>query len=103
MPSDKTEQIGYPTQKPVELLQRILEASSKPGDVVADFFCGGGSFASVAQGLRVRRETRIVKKRDGTMDTKESLAYYVSNEPRHWIACDQSRVAIAITVDRITQ
>ncbi|MDQ3197914.1 MAG: site-specific DNA-methyltransferase [Verrucomicrobiota bacterium] len=44
MPSDKTEQIGYPTQKPIELLQRVIEASSQPGDVVADFFGGGGAF-----------------------------------------------------------
>ena len=103
MPSHKTEQIGYPTQKTIELLQRIIEASSKPGDLVADFFSGGGSFAAVAQGLRVRRETRIVNKRDGTKDTKEKLVYYPIAEQRRWIACDQSRVAVAVASDRLTR
>lgn len=64
--------IGYPTQKPESLLRRIIENSSNEGDVVADFFCGGGSFPTVAQKLN-----------------------------RRWIACDQSRVAVAITQGRI--
>lgn len=43
-----TERTGYPTQKPEALLERILLASSNPGDLVADFFCGSGTFANVA-------------------------------------------------------
>ena len=39
----KSELIGYPTQKPEALLERIIKASSNPGDVVADFFMGGGT------------------------------------------------------------
>lgn len=42
------ERTGYPTQKPVALLQRIIIASSNPGDLVADFFCGSGTTAVVA-------------------------------------------------------
>ncbi len=74
------ESIGYPTQKPGSLLERIIMASTRePGkttetDVVADFFCGGGTTVAVAQRLG-----------------------------RRWIACDQSRVAVAITADRITR
>jgi DNA modification methylase len=37
------ERTGYPTQKPIALLERIILASSKPGDIVADFFCGSGT------------------------------------------------------------
>ncbi|RLA63735.1 MAG: hypothetical protein DRQ88_12045 [Epsilonproteobacteria bacterium] len=37
------ERVGYPTQKPLNLLERIIESSSKKGDVVADFFCGCGT------------------------------------------------------------
>ena len=37
------ERIGYPTQKPLALLNRIIEASSNPGDVVLDPFCGSGT------------------------------------------------------------
>ena len=68
------ERIGYPTQKPEALLERIIKASSNEGDVVADFVIGGGTTAAVAQRLG-----------------------------RCWIACDQSRVAIAVTAERLKQ
>ncbi len=42
------ERIGYPTQKPEALVERIIKASSNEGDVVADFFVGGGTFAAAA-------------------------------------------------------
>ena len=42
------ERTGYPTQKPEALLERILLASSNPGSLVADFFCGSGTFPLVA-------------------------------------------------------
>ena len=68
------ERIGYPTQKPEGLAERIINASSNEGDVVADFFIGGGTTAAVAQRLG-----------------------------RRWIACDQSRVAVAVTAERLKQ
>jgi site-specific DNA-methyltransferase (adenine-specific) len=46
------ERLGYPTQKPEALLERIIEASSDKGDLVADFFCGCGTTISVAQALK---------------------------------------------------
>jgi len=66
------ERIGYPTQKPERLIQRVIEAYTQEGNLVADFFCGGGTTPAVAQRLG-----------------------------RRWIACDQSRVAVAITEDRV--
>lgn len=42
------ERTGYPTQKPNSLLERIILASSNPGDLVADFFCGSGTTPFVA-------------------------------------------------------
>ena len=66
------ESIGYPTQKPETLIERIIRASSNAGDTVADFFVGGGTTADVAQRLG-----------------------------RRWIACDQSRVAVAVTAERL--
>jgi DNA modification methylase len=66
------ERIGYPTQKPEALLERIIKSSCPPGGVVGDFFCGGGTTPAVAQRLG-----------------------------RRWIACDQSRVAVAVTADRL--
>lgn len=68
------ERIGYPTQKPEALLERVILASSNENDVVADFFCGGGTTAAVAQRLN-----------------------------RRWLAGDQSRVAVAITADRLSR
>ena len=55
-------------------LERIVRAHSNRDSVVADFFCGGGTTAAVAQRLG-----------------------------RRWVACDQSRVATAITADRLTR
>lgn len=45
------ERLGYPTQKPVALLERIIEAGSNPGDVVLDPFCGCGTTIAAAQAL----------------------------------------------------
>jgi DNA modification methylase len=48
------ERTGYPTQKPEALLERIIKASSNPGDLVADFFCGSGTTPLVAAKLNRR-------------------------------------------------
>lgn len=45
------EQLAYPTQKPEALLDRIIKVSSNEGDLVADFFCGSGTTAAVAEKL----------------------------------------------------
>ncbi|MGA9129575.1 MAG: DNA methyltransferase [Terracidiphilus sp.] len=45
------EQVGYPTQKPEALLDRIIRASSKEGDLVSDCFCGSGTTAVVSERL----------------------------------------------------
>ena len=71
---NQPETIGYPTQKPEAVVERLTSLFSEEDDVVADFFCGGGTTAAVAQRLG-----------------------------RRWIACDQSRVAVAITADRLTR
>ena len=50
-PKDKRERIGYPTQKPLALLERIIEASSNPNDVVLDPFCGCATALIAAEKL----------------------------------------------------
>jgi len=52
--SNDPERLEYPTQKPEALLERIISASTKKGDVVADFFCGCGTAVAVAQRLNRR-------------------------------------------------
>jgi site-specific DNA-methyltransferase (adenine-specific)/adenine-specific DNA-methyltransferase len=49
--SQAREDTDYPTQKPEALLDRIIRASSNEGDLVADFFCGSGTTAAVAEKL----------------------------------------------------
>ncbi len=46
------ERLGYPTQKPLKLLERILEISSNEGDIVLDAFCGCGTALVAAQNLK---------------------------------------------------
>lgn len=85
------ERVGYPTQKPIELLQRIIEASSNPGDIVADFFMGGGSFLCAATGLRLERVA------------KDKSRLICNGKPRRFIGCDVSNVAFDIARSRIIQ
>jgi site-specific DNA-methyltransferase (adenine-specific) len=49
--SQARERLGYPTQKPLALLERIIEASSNEGDVILDPFCGCGTAVHAAQKL----------------------------------------------------
>lgn len=68
----KSEAMGYDTQKPEGLLERIIAWATTPGDVVADFFCGSGTTAAVAHAMG-----------------------------RRFIACDRQRTAIEITRRRL--
>jgi DNA modification methylase len=51
-PVDRINRVGYPTEKPLALVERIILAASNPGDLVADFLCGGGTvpFAAAKNG-----------------------------------------------------
>lgn len=70
-PMDK-KRLGYPTQKPETLLERIIRASSKEGDLVLDAFCGCGTTIAVAQ-----------------------------REKRKWIGIDISPTACRVMGDRL--
>ena len=66
--------LGYPTQKPVALLERIIAASSNEGDVVLDPFCGCGTTVHAAQKLK-----------------------------RQWIGIDVTHLAIGLIEDRLKE
>jgi adenine-specific DNA-methyltransferase len=70
--SQALERTGYETQKPLALLDRIIQTSSDPGDLVADFFCGSGTALVSAERLG-----------------------------RRWIGCDLGRFAIYTTRKRL--
>ncbi len=69
-----SERTGYATQKPEALLARILECSTREGDLCADFFCGSGTLAAAAQKMN-----------------------------RRWICCDQGKLAVSTTYRRIAE
>jgi DNA modification methylase len=89
--SRSSERLGYPTQKPIALLERIIKASSNPGDVVFDPFCGCGTAICAAhlQGrkwigcdiaiLSVKIVRDVLLKRYGL---KEGEHYQISGVPR---------------------
>lgn len=66
------ERTGFPTQKPLALLERIVESSSDPGSIVADFFVGSGTAAVAAERLG-----------------------------RRWIACDLGRYGVHVSRKRL--
>ncbi len=68
------ERLGYPTQKPEALLERLISASSNEGDLVADFFCGCGTAVAVAQRLN-----------------------------RRWIGVDISHLAVRLIYNRVLE
>jgi site-specific DNA-methyltransferase (adenine-specific) len=70
--SQAAERLGYPTQKPLVLLERIIQASSNPGDWVLDPFCGCGTAIAAAQKL-----------------------------DRHWIGIDITHLAISLQKYRL--
>jgi site-specific DNA-methyltransferase (adenine-specific) len=70
--SQAAERLGYPTQKPLALLERIIQASSNPGDVILDPFCGCGTAIAAAQKLN-----------------------------RHWIGIDITHLAISLQKYRL--
>jgi len=49
--TNSREKTGYPTQKPIGILERIVRASSDPGDLVMDFFAGSGTTGQVCLNL----------------------------------------------------
>lgn len=73
VPTAGAERTGYPTQKPLKLLERIVGASSNPGDLVADFFCGSGTTGVAARKLG-RRYLLVDDNADAISITNERLS-----------------------------
>lgn len=73
-PVQGSESLGYPTQKPVALLERIIKSATKPGDVVFDPFCGCGT-----------------------------TIYAANNTGRQWIGCDIAILAVKLIREVLTE
>ena len=96
--SQAQERLGYPTQKPEALLERILKASSNEGDVVLDPFCGCGTTVQVAQKLNRRwigidvthLAIGLIKTRlDDTFTLEVRKSYTVIGEPTDVAGAEQ--------------
>lgn len=82
------DRLGYPTQKPVALLERIISASSNPGDVVLDPFCGCGTTVHASQKLErqwigidiTHMAVTLIEKR--LKDAFPGIAYEVHGVPK---------------------
>jgi adenine-specific DNA-methyltransferase len=94
MPSEKMERVDYPTQKPVELIQRIIDSSCPKDGIVLDAYVGSGTTAAVAEGLRVGRDA---KKKPG------SDKYLYLTDSRRWIGIDFGRFAIHTSRKRLIE
>jgi adenine-specific DNA-methyltransferase len=95
-----SESLGYPTQKPETLLERIIQASSNEGDLVADFFCGSGTTMRVAErlgrrwigcnldkvGIQVSRNSLVNEQ------AKPFLLENIGNYQRHMIYLSGSKI-----------
>jgi site-specific DNA-methyltransferase (adenine-specific) len=83
VPTNSREKTGYPTQKPVSVLRRIITASSNPGDLVLDFFAGSGTTGTVCLELGRRfvlvdsneQALEVMSKRFAGVDGIEWMGY----------------------------
>jgi DNA modification methylase len=103
-----SEKMDYPTQKPEALLERIIKASSNEGDLVADFFCGSGTTAAVAEktgrkwiasdlgkfGIHTTRKRMIGVQRELKASGKDFRAFEILNlgkyERQHYIGINEN-------------
>ena len=75
VPTNSREKTGYPTQKPLKLLERIVRVHSSPGDLVLDFFAGSGTTGVAASNLG-RRWVLIDSSPDAVAIMRRRLAAF---------------------------
>ena len=84
VPTNGKEKTGYPTQKPLGILRRIITASSRPGDVVMDFFAGSGTTGAAC--LEQGRNFILV---DNNLQAMETMSKRFKDVPGiEWIGYD---------------
>jgi len=81
--TNSKEKTGYPTQKPLGVLERIIRASSNPGDVVLDFFAGSGTTGAAC--IKLGRRFILV---DNNPQAIEVMRKRFANEDIEWTRDD---------------
>ena len=94
IPRNSLERLDYPTQKPLALLERIIRASSKPGDVVFDPFCGCATTIEAAEALgrkwigvdiTIHAIRRVARARlQDRLHLAEGSDYVIDGVPQNW-------------------
>jgi len=84
VPTAGKEKTGYPTQKPLGILRRIIAASSNPGDTVLDFFAGSGTTGAAC--LELGREFILVDNNPQALAVMAKR--FVGQAGIEWIGCD---------------
>ena len=104
VPTNGAERTGYPTQKPLGILRRILQASSRPGALVLDFFAGSGTTGAAA--LELGRRFLLV---DNNVEALEVMARrfdgvdgirWVGFDPTPWQSRYRQRKLFAARADQ---
>jgi site-specific DNA-methyltransferase (adenine-specific) len=91
VPTNGDERTGYPTQKPLPILKRIIAASSRPGDLVLDFFAGSGTTGEACL-LMARRFVRV----DNNPEALKVMARRFSRFPEiEWVNFDPTPYQIS--------
>ena len=96
-PADNIEPVGYPTQKPEALIERIIKASSNPGDLVFDCFMGSGTTQAVAMKLGRRFIGADINLGAIQTTTKRLISVAMELQPEK-----QSQVTLNNTVKNMT-
>jgi site-specific DNA-methyltransferase (adenine-specific) len=87
VPTNGREKTGYPTQKPLGVLRRIIQASSNPGEVVLDFFAGSGTTGAAC--LELGRQFILVD--NNLQAVQVMLRRFAGVEGIEWHGCDAIR------------
>jgi site-specific DNA-methyltransferase (adenine-specific) len=89
------EKLGYPTQKPVGVLSRIVKASSPPGGLVLDFFAGSGTTGEAA--LRAGRRFQLVDSNPEAIAVMKRR--FAGRSDVEWVGCGKVRAARALAAE----
>ncbi len=88
VPTNSKEKTGYPTQKPLGIIKRIIQASSNPGDIVLDFFAGSGTTGAAC--LELGRNFILI---DNNPQALEVMAKRFRDEKDiEWIGYDPTQI-----------
>ncbi len=106
VPTNGRERLGYPTQKPMGILRRIVQASCPPGGLVADFFAGSGTTAAAAlehgcQFLSVDDTLEAFQTQQRRFAEESGIEYLTSDGDSKWMVCRAEPPQLSIGTPKV--